>query len=56
MDRTDDTVAWIAGIVLVILVLAGIWWYASSINVPGIPNTGTENVVTPNTDTNVPVY
>ncbi len=40
MDRTDNTVAWVVGIVLVLLVLAGIWWYASSINVPGIPNTG----------------
>ena len=41
MDDTTNVWGWVLGIIVVLLVLAGIWWVASSSYTPSIPNTGT---------------
>ncbi|MBV9159472.1 MAG: hypothetical protein JO019_02655 [Candidatus Kaiserbacteria bacterium] len=46
MDNTrTNTTAWIVGAIIVLLVIAGIWWAVAAYNnsSPGLPNTGVDN-------------
>ena len=40
MDRTNQTVSWVLGIIIVALVVLAAWWYLASDNSVGVPNTG----------------
>jgi len=39
MDRSNQVMGWVLGVIIVALVLIAAWWYANSGTV-GIPNTG----------------
>jgi uncharacterized surface protein with fasciclin (FAS1) repeats len=48
MDSTNNTFGWIAGVVIIILIVLGIWWFVQTN--PSITNNGTATT-TPQTDT-----
>ncbi len=41
MDQSNTTAYWVAGIIIVLLAVAGIWWWTAQDTSPLVPNTGT---------------